>query len=244
MAENRKRKKRNLDEDKGGNWLMTYGDMVTLILTFFILLYSFSTLDVVKFQKMIFSFRGAIGVLDGGKTFEEDKAAFSGKTMTDSGQSRKQTPDILKVAQKIQAIVQDKGLEKEVTVTVDQRGVVVSIAEGLLFASGQYDLSSEGEKVISILGMIIKEIKNNVSVEGHTDSAPLNRNGMIRDNWALSSLRAARIVSFLAERTEISPQRLQAVGYGSTRPLMPNDSERHRQINRRADIVIISEQEI
>lgn len=244
MAENRRRKKRNLDEDKGGNWLTTYGDMVTLILTFFVLLYSFSTLDVVKFQKMIFSFRGAIGVIDGGKTFEEDKAVFSGKTMTDSGQSRKQTPDILRVAQKIQAIVQDEGLEKEVTVTVDQRGVVVSIAEGLLFAEGQYDLAPGGEKVLSIIGMMIKEINNDVSVEGHTDSTPLKRNSVVRDNWALSALRAARIISFLAEEAEIPSQRLQAVGYGSTRPLMPNDSERHRQINRRADVVIVSEQEI
>lgn len=244
MAEGRKRKKRSITEEKGGNWLTTYGDMVTLILTFFVLLYSFSTLDVVKFQKMIFSFRGAIGVIDGGKTFEEDKAVFAGKTMTDSGQSRQQTPDILRVAQKIQAIVHDEGLEKEVTVTVDQRGVVVSIAEGLLFASGQYEISAGGEKVLAILGMILEEIPNSVSVEGHTDSMPLSRNGMIKDNWALSSLRAARIASFFALKTGISPQRIQAVGYGSTRPLMPNDSDRNRRINRRADVVIVSDREI
>ncbi|HPD97501.1 MAG TPA: flagellar motor protein MotB [Synergistales bacterium] len=240
MAEGKRRKKRPAEQEKSGNWLTTYGDMVTLILTFFVLLYSFSTLDVIKFQKMIFSFRGAIGVIDGGRTFEEDKAVFSGRTMTDSGQSRKQTPDILKVAQKIQAIIRDEGLEKEVTVTVDQRGVVVSIAEGLLFATGQYELSRGGESILLILGMILEEIDNELSIEGHTDSVPLNRGGAVSDNWALSSLRAARIAAFFEGRTGISSRRIRAVGFGSTKPIMPNDSDRHRQMNRRADIVIVA----
>ncbi len=220
--------------------MTTYGDMVTLILTFFILLYSFSTIDVMKFQKMLFSFRGAIGVIDGGKTFEEDQKVFSGQTMEDAGSSRKQTMDSTKVARKIQSIIRKHGLEKEVNVSINQRGVVVSISEGLLFQAGQYELLPEGKIVLSILGEIFREIPNDISAEGHSDSIPVNGKGIIRDNWDLSALRSSRIVSFLSGSADLSPRRLQSVGYGESRPIMPNDTDYHRQMNRRVDLVILS----
>lgn len=237
MARKRKEKE---DSGSGGNWMTTYGDMVTLILTFFILLYSFSTIDVMKFQKMLSSFRGAIGVIDGGKTFEEDPNVFSGQTMQDSGSSAKQTTDIMKVAQRIQSLVREQGMEEEISVSINQRGVVVSISEGLLFRAGQYELLPQGKRVLSTLGQVFAEIPNEISAEGHSDSNPMNRKGIIQDNWDLSALRSSRIVSFLSTNSGIPPKRLQSVGYGHSRPIMPNDNDYHRQMNRRVDLVILS----
>jgi chemotaxis protein MotB len=126
-------------------------------------------------------------------------------------------------------------------VAVNERGVVVSIAEGVLFKTGAYELRPDGIDVIASIGNILQEIDNQVSVEGHTDNVPFRRGGFVGDNWALSSLRAARIVAVLQGRSGIDPRRLQSVGYGPTRPIMPNDTAEHRQMNRRADIVILSE---
>lgn len=240
MSADRRRRRKNKDEPRAGNWLTTYGDMVTLILTFFVLLYSFSTIDVMKFQKLILSFRGAIGIVDAGPSFQEDEAVFSGQTMVDAGQSRVETTDIMKVAERLRETVKEQGLEKEITVAVQQRGVVVSISEGLLFGTGAYELRPEGVRVIKAIGEILGEIDNQISVEGHTDNVPFRRESFVGDNWALSALRAARIVSVLERQAGIDHRRLQSVGYGPARPIMPNDSDRHRQMNRRADIVILS----
>jgi len=236
----RRRKKRE-EESSGGSWLTTYGDMVTLILTFFILLYSFSTIDVIKFRKMMFSFKDAIGVMKGGKTFEEQKATSSGQSIESAGEPRRSTQDIIQVAQKVQAVLKEEGLESNVTVTVNQRGVVVSLAEGLLFRQGEYEVRPAGKRVLMVLAKIIKELPNNISVEGHADSVPIRSSGIIKDNWTLSVLRAARIVEFFEKNAGISPKRLQAVGYGNSRPIVPNDTELHRSMNRRADIVFLSE---
>jgi len=237
------RKRKREEESSGGSWLTTYGDMVTLILTFFILLYSFSTIDVIKFKKMLFSFKDAIGVVKGGKTFEEDEATFSGQAMDEIGKSKKTTQEIMETAKRIQTILEQEGLKSNVSVTVSQRGVVVSIAEGLLFRSGEYEIRPEGRKVLRILTRIIKELPNDVSVEGHADKVPIRSEGVVQDNWTLSALRAVRIVSFF-QSSGISPRRLQAVGYGDTRPIMPNDTPEHRNMNRRADIVFLSQSSI
>jgi chemotaxis protein MotB len=239
MSRDRKRR-RDFDDRPGGSWLTTYSDMVTLLLTFFVLLFTFSTIDVMKFQKLILSFRGAIGVIDGGRSIQEDEAVFSGQTMVDAGESRVQTTDIMKVAERIQETIREQGLEHEVTVAVNERGVVVSIAEGVLFRTGAYELRPDGVDVIVSIGNILQEIENQVSVEGHTDNVPFRRGGFVGDNWALSSLRAARIVAVLEGRSGIETRRLQSVGYGPSRPIMPNDTAEHRQMNRRADIVILS----
>ncbi len=235
------RKKRRKDEEEGGgSWLTTFGDMMTLILTFFILLYSFSTIDVMKFKKMLFSFRGAIGVIDGGRTFEEDDSSFSSRNIQEMASIRKPDIDIMKVSQKIQSMIKEKGLEKKVKVAVSKRGVVVSISEGLLFSTGQYELLPGGKKVLSLVGGILKEIPNNISAEGHTDNIPVRKTGFVKDNWDLSALRASRIIAFLSESLNIPPRRLKSVGFGDSRPIMPNDNDFHRQMNRRVDIVIMS----
>lgn len=235
------RRRRGSDDDSpGGNWLTTYGDMVTLILTFFILLYSFSEIDVIKFRKLLFSFRGAIGVMDGGKTTQDDSGAFSGQTMIDSGESRKQSKDILDIARKIQALINQEGLEKSISVSVTQRGVVVSVSEGILFLPGQMELNPRGKRVLFKVGEILRVIPNDIAVEGHADDTQPSRKSFIRDNWCLSSVRASRMVAYLHERAGLPSKRLQAVGFGDSKPLMPNDSDLHRRMNRRAEIIVLS----
>jgi len=233
-------RRKKSEEPKSGNWLTTYGDMVTLILTFFVLLYSFSTIDIMKFEKLLMSFRGAMGLIEGGKSYQQEKRTFSGSKMQDAGESRRPTKDLLKVVQSLRSLIREKGLEKEVQVFVEQRGIVVSISESILFGSGQYELSARARPFLLALSELLKTFPDGLSAEGHTDDLPVSREGFVKDNWALSSLRASRVVSFLETSGGISSRRMRAVGYGFSRPLMPNDTQEHRQMNRRVDLVILA----
>lgn len=233
------RKRRKIDEGVKGNWLTTYGDMVTLLLTFFVFLFSFSSIDVQKFQKMIYSFQGAIGVLPGGKSMQEAENVFAGFRGLSAGQSAQETHDILATLQKLDIFLREEGLRQDVSARVDERGVVISFTEQLLFEPGSAELQPGAKRLLSKVGEVLKELPNQLSVEGHTDNVPL-RGGPYKDNWGLSSVRAAVVASFFGEVVGIDPRRLQAVGYGSFRPLVPNDTDDHRRLNRRVDVVVLS----
>ncbi len=133
-----------------------------------------------------------------------------------------------------------EGLDKEIVVRIDQRGVTVSLSDQFLFESGRAEIKPEGMRVLFKIAEFIKDSVPAVAVEGHTDAVPL-RGGIYRDNWGLSSARAAAVASYLQERAGFDPLKLQAVGYGPNRPLVPNDTPEHRALNRRVDLVFLSQ---
>lgn len=235
------RKRRKVESGGNGQaWLATYGDMVTLLLTFFVFLFAFSTIDVQKFEKLLLSFQGALGVMPGGKSVEEETTnPFGGQTASDAGTSTRQTQDIRHVSERVVTLVRREQMEGQVSVTVDQRGIVISLSEQVLFETGAVDLRPEGQRLIHKMGLLLAEVPNALSVEGHTDGVPL-RGGPYRDNWGLSAMRAAGVASFLIS-AGVEAGRLQAVGFGPTRPLVPNDTAEHRRLNRRVDLVVLSQ---
>jgi len=238
MARSRKKKE---DTSPGAPlWLVTYGDMVTLVLTFFVLLFSMSSIDVQKFELMILSFKGAIGFMPGGKAVQEDSAIFGGQPAQHAGESPRVTPEIQQIARNLRNYLRTEGLDKEIVVSIDQRGVTVSLSDQFLFESGRAEIKPEGMRVLFKIAEFIKDSVPAVAVEGHTDAVPL-RGGIYRDNWGLSSARAAAVASYLQERAGFDPLKLQAVGYGPNRPLVPNDTPEHRALNRRVDLVFLSQ---
>ena len=234
------RKKKKEDSGPGAPlWLVSYGDMVTLVLTFFVLLFSFSSINVQKFEMMIMSFQGALGFMPGGKSVQQDPSVFGGKPASQAGDAEKITPDIHQAAQNLKNYLRAEGLDKQVVVRVDQRRVSVSLSDQLMFDSGKAELKPEGMRVLFKIAEFIKDSVPAVAVEGHTDSVPL-RGGIYRDNWGLSAARAAAVASYLNDRAGFDPQKLQAVGYGSHRPIVPNDTPEHMALNRRVDLVFLS----
>jgi chemotaxis protein MotB len=224
--------------------MATYGDMVTLLLTFFVFLYSFSSIDVQKFQKMIFSFQGALGVLPGGKTIQEDAGVYQGKVGEDAGDSIKRTQEFKEgIARQLQALAKEEGLQSQMKVHVDQRGVTVSMSEQFLFAPGSAELNPLARRVLFKVGQVLRVVRFPLSFEGHTDNTPME-GGLYGDNWGLSAARAAAVASYMVNRIGLSDKNVQAVGYGPSKPLVPNDTPEHRAINRRVDIVILTEHSI
>ncbi|ACZ19556.1 OmpA/MotB domain protein [Thermanaerovibrio acidaminovorans DSM 6589] len=239
------RKKKQPEGPTGAPLFMaTYGDMVTLLLTFFVFLYSFSSIDVQKFQKMIFSFQGALGVLPGGKTIQEDAGVYQGKVGQDAGDSIKRTQEFKEgIARQLQALAKEEGLQSQMKVHVDQRGVTVSMSEQFLFAPGSAELSPFARRVLFKVGQVLRVVRFPLSFEGHTDNTPME-GGLYGDNWGLSAARAAAVASYMVNRIGLSDKNVQAVGYGPSKPLVPNDTPEHRAINRRVDIVILTEHSI
>jgi chemotaxis protein MotB len=236
-------------EEKGGGgheaaglmrWLLTYADMITLLMAFFVMLYSMSVLDLKKFEALADVLRMALGgrgrsVLHGGSSIFNPGAADNPKPAIVPGMDIAQMKAI---AEEVRRYVEEHGLGGSVGVHVQERGIVVRIAaEGILFDRGKADLRPEAIPILSKVGKMLASMRYQVRVEGHTCSLPINTS-KFPSNWELSAARAATVVRFLISMG-VRPDRLSAVGYADSRPVAPQDTEENRRKNRRVDIVIL-----
>jgi chemotaxis protein MotB len=171
--------------------------------------------------------------------FDPTTPNASGEEGSDAGSAERYEMDTRHVARTVESYLRTEGLDKTIQVTINQRGVAVSLSDQFLFNSGSAELKPDGRRVLYKIATLIRKDVPAVSVEGHTDSVPL-RGGIYRDNWGLSSSRAAAVASWL-EESGLSSQKLQAVGFASAHPVVPNDSPEHRALNRRVELVFLSQ---
>ena len=226
-------------------WMSTYGDMVTLLLCFFVLLYSFSTIDAKKFIDMAASMQAAFNVQPGAPDITRTPGLITGAMGEGPGDaSTRRESDLSEKASRVLALVQEaiksENMGDEIQVSITERGVEISLSEQLLFSEGSAKMRPEATRVLYKIGRILNPLPNLLSVEGHTDSAVLE-NSIYRDNWGLSAARASTVASYFNESLSIAGDRLRAVGFGSSAPVVPNDSEEHMRLNRRVDIIVLSE---
>lgn len=228
------------DEDVP-TWMTTYSDMVTLLLTFFVMLFSFSVINVQKFQHFLASFQG-VGILEAGlnvlnepqsirNLHEESEPTFV--EPVDLAQAR----EMMETYQSVLNFLAENGLEDMVEVRYEDGSVALDIKERILFDSGKADLKPEAMVVLDKLASLLGSLPNNIRVEGHTDNRPINT-PEFPSNWELSSARAARVVRYLIDKHKLEPARFTAVGHGEYRPLVPNDSPEHMAQNRRVVILL------
>jgi len=235
------RKKKEAEASPGAPLFMaTYGDMVTLILCFFVLLFAMSTIDAQKFQRLIISFRGSLGVMKSGRAQEEADAPFGGERGQSPGSAPRFEMDTRSVARTIEAYLKREDLEKSIQVRIDQRGITVSMSDQFMFDSGSAELKSAAKRTLSMIASMVRDVAPAVAVEGHTDNNPLT-GGIYRNNWGLSAARSASVVTWLEEDSQYPPDALHIVGFGSTKPIVPNDTAANRSLNRRVDIVFLSQ---
>jgi chemotaxis protein MotB len=242
-------RKKKSDGGGGGGapaWMSTYGDMVTLLLCFFVLLYSFSTIDAKKFEAISTSLQSAFNIQPGGATMSSKSAVDGGMNDDGAGDAKRptdsdQTFNSNNVLALVKSALEDELDRDQVTVALNERGVVISLSEQVLFEEGSAKIKEEPLRILYKIGRVLNTIPNDISVEGHTDSGVPEKNKSIYiDNWGLSAARAARVTSYLDEPLKVSPKRLRAVGLSSLAPVVPNVSEENMRLNRRVDIVILS----
>lgn len=233
-----KRKEEN--EDQGGpsmeRWLLTYSDMITLLLAFFIIMYVMSTVNQAKFQALANSlnitFEGGQGIFD-----SQGPSMIEGQTAGVSAVSEAER--LAQVQKELNAYLEQQGLSNTVNVSKEDRGLVISFQEMILFPKGEATLTPEAHKIISKVGGILKGLPNYIRVEGHTCDLPIS-NGSFRSNWELSSARAINVVHEFISSSGMEPGKLSATAYSEYRPRVKNDSEKNRILNRRVDIVVLS----
>lgn len=216
-------------------WMTSYGDMVPQILIFFVMLFTFSSIDAARFKELAISlqsaFKGGIGVLEGGQSI----------TVETLGPARANLAQLTEAMNQIMNVVESSGLKGAVETSIDERGLVISIKDSTFFDLGKADLKPRSIEILNKIGVTLKDLPNQIRVEGHTDNLPINT-PQFPSNWELSTARATTVVRYLVEKVGLSPNKMSAAGYGEFRPLYPNDTEEHRARNRRVDIVVLLEE--
>ena len=214
--------------------MVTFTDLITLLLTFFVLLLTMANFDPNKMKTLAESMQGAFGVLETFPTIPIHPVIEIPKKSGDE-QKKKQS---LKDAEKIKEVVQTKNMEDAVKVEITDKGIAIMLRDPVGFASGSADLKEQGKEILKDISDVIKENSNlKVRIEGHTDDVPISSQ-RFRSNWELSSARSLSVVQLLAEQTGIKPENMSAVGYGEYRPLVPNTSPENRSKNRRIQIFV------
>ena len=211
-------------------WMATFGDMMSLLLTFFILLVSFSSIQETKFHEAVGSLQGALGVLSQlpkvPVKMDIDKPTKRGDS--DSDGLNKQ---VEKLKEKIAALKENG---KSVNVSRSEKGLAIRLDDQTLFDPGKADLRGGADEILTLVAGTLAEFPNAVRIEGHTDNLPIHTE-QFPSNWELSAARAAAVLRFFQERG-LDPRRMSAVGMGEWRPLASNDSAAERQRNRRVEI--------
>ncbi len=229
-------------------WAMSFADMATLMLTFFILMLSFANMDIQNFRMMLGSVRDAFGVqteshgqfqatMTAPDSEETDKDRGAGEG-AGAGAKAAMDQETTMVADVAQSAVNSAGLQKAARVTKGKNGVRIRVKGKVLFDPGRTNLKKGIRTFVAGLAKALKKHKQlKLVVEGHTDNIPI-RTARFPSNWELASARASSVIRELAEKHKISPDRLLAIGYADNNPLNRNETALERADNRRVEFII------
>lgn len=232
-----KRKKAPEGEINTEGWLATYADTITLVLTFFVLLYSYSSIDSIKFKQVVSSLQS---VLTGQDSKSILPYSFSGEVPIvgppqDMGpQQGGQQEDLYK---KVKSFVDSNNLKDSVQIKKDARGIIMVLKDSILFDIGKADIKTNSKPILDKISALLNSLPNEVIIEGHTDNVPIS-NYQFPSNWELSTQRAVNVLKYFVQNKGMKPERFQAAGYGEYRPIAPNDTYANRAQNRRVNILV------
>lgn len=219
-------------------WLAAFGDLMSLLLCFFVLLLSMSSMDTKKISEAIGSLSGAMSVLEGGTKTEISKQRIQESTPIES---QDETSEVVNQIQ--QAVIDanemmEQGHGPSISVEEAEEGFVIKLPASLLFKPGSATIENEDALLfLKRMALIVEELPNEmeVSVQGHTDNTAPGANSPFKDNWELSSARAISVVQELL-LNNVKPDRVNAAGFSEYRPVATNATESGREKNRRVEL--------
>jgi chemotaxis protein MotB len=216
-------------------WMVSYGDMMSLMLGFFILLHTFSTMDVIKYRQLVGSLQSAFG----SQNTQALPPVISGRE-TVSGFGKSQAGEGAMMEQDLEdqlvAAVQEEGLTGEATLARTDRGLVLRVRERIAFEPGSATLNPRSLPLLRKVALVCRVFPRKIYVEGHTDIIPV-RSEIYASNWELSAARAGSVVRFLLDAEHLAPEQFVASGLAATVPIAPNNTEEGRARNRRVEFV-------
>lgn len=259
-------RRQRTERDDTNRWLTTYADLVTLLLAFFVLLFTMSEIDAAKFRDLLEGLTSSFGntgmqrdILDGGETVTSDEPMVDETTLSifeehdhlDDGdepddsegedtEPSEPTDDLAELREEIVRSLDDAELSYVADLEIDPRGLVIAIGtDRVLFETGSARISPVGESIIAAIAPPLQPIGNEVLIEGHADDRPIAEVGY--DNWNLAADRSLAVLRLFEEDHDLAPARLAATTFGAHRPRADNDTPEGRRQNRRVEILVARE---
>lgn len=267
---NRNSKNNGSEIDPTG-WMVTFSDMVMLLLTFFVMLLTMSSMEIGDLRPVLWIFsavdedtvesrdrvkiKGGTGVMSKGgggamEHFDSERvnvmADRIGKILIEQKSlrvtSRETQGDIFALAD-VDHDEKLKDLESIIDISEDERGVIITFGESVLFNPGEAGINPTMFPILDSIAKVLGAVSNEVLIMGHTDNVPIH-GGRYGSNWDLSLYRALNVHSYFVENKGLSPKRCAVGGYGDIRPLSPNNTKEARKKNRRVEIILKREKSI
>jgi chemotaxis protein MotB len=246
-----KRKKAHEKEPNLERWLVSYADFITLLFAVFVMLYAMSIVDQKKMEEVQASIQSSfsgpqtltpalkvIGNKDFGLIPEVVEPPVPSQAQ-DEAAAAAEAQEFSEIKKEVEDNLQGYGAKNEVQLTINERGLVISLKEAGFFPSGTAKMQAEALPILDKIATSISRYANTLRIEGHTDNVPVN-SPAFPSNWELSAARANSIVHYLVEKHGFKGAKLSVTGYGEYRPIADNATEEGRKLNRRVDIVMLS----
>jgi chemotaxis protein MotB len=249
-----RKNKRHEAHENSERWLITYADLITLLLIFFVIMYAMSKIDIEKYavlaRALNFQFQnaesplpqgqGVLGRLSVAKSNEDGEKQKSDvedkeKQEMERVERERQLEDLL---QKINDYIGQNNLQSQITAANTPRGVAVTLNDLFLFDLGRADLKAAAVPILNQLASLIGSLNTHISIEGHTDNLPLATGSIYKDNWGLSNERSLSVIRYFINTSGLDPHMFISSGFADTRPVASNDTAENRQKNRRVEIVV------
>ncbi|OGC03237.1 hypothetical protein A2V82_15330 [candidate division KSB1 bacterium RBG_16_48_16] len=225
---NQRQKKSN--EDQGGSWILSFGDMMSLLCTFFILLLSFSRIEIVQFRRFLGSLQGANGVLG-----EMDGSSAVQRDVANPGDANVSSQIIRELIEGMDADDDDESDKSDFSIEQTDDGWKIKISDPVMFQAATDILKPEARPVLDKIGGLLQAARCDVRIEGHTDNSPIST-PQYPSNWELSSARAMTVLMYFVDKNYVVPRRIEAVGKGPYFPIASNETPEGRMANRRVEI--------
>ncbi|AIQ20850.1 flagellar motor protein [Paenibacillus sp. FSL H7-0357] len=269
MRQRNRRKQHAEGRESNDRWMITYADLITLLLIFFVIMYAMSSLDVQKYKIVTGSlsetFRSGNPVLEGGdgilesqqetensgSTNSQDNGTGSEAAGTANAGETAQPPSSRELAFKeqeaklaslmgvITKYVEDNNLGDQIFVADKPQGIAITLSDRFLFDAGKAELKAPAFPALRQLSGLFRGIGASISIEGHTDNTPVSVGSRYNDNWELSGARALSILRFFLDNEGLDPDTFQYAGYADTRPAADNTTLLGKQKNRRVELIVL-----
>ncbi|MFH2070590.1 MAG: flagellar motor protein MotB [Elusimicrobiota bacterium] len=207
--------------DPGSAWLIPYGNMMTILMVFFLILYVFSyQADSATYERVVTKIQ---------------------KEFTTKGEKAEKIARKAQEAEQVEKMAEyfaEKGFDKFAKVEINAERVRVTLSNPVLFSLGEAVLKPEAKLLLKPISELTKILPSKIIIEGHTDNLPIY-GGKYKSNWELSADRAISVVRYMVNEEDVAPERFAVAGYGEFRPVAPNDTEDNRGKNRRIEIVLL-----
>ncbi|MBU1707563.1 OmpA family protein [bacterium] len=224
--------KRKPEPDNLQRWLLTYADLITLLLGFFVILYTLSQVNETRYRKVSSALQNVFGQ-------KEPETIQSASAIQPVRLTRQMLSDSLTDVLD-RALLNNPELESAVTLVPQFDGIALRFQDRVLFDLGEADIKPKAKTMLLSLTAILARFPNRLRIDGHTDNLPIH-NVKFASNWQLSTARAANVAHLLQEKGGINGKRISVTGHASFDPAQPNTTEKNRAINRRVEIVVLDE---